>query len=411
MTLVWIMCAAHFAAAPDSGPFRETLTSAERNIHLAIWQVSSRELDPKSPVPWSVRKSTLHGGKQEGVDVVVIDNGKLAITVIPTRGMGILKVEMGDVRLGWDSPIKEVVNPAYVNLQARGGLGWLEAFNEWMIRCGLESAGQPGKDKFITNTGDEAEMDLTVHGKIANIPASEVEVVIDREAPHRIHVRGRVDERTFFGPKLELWTELSTEPGSGALRLEDTLTNRGTQDQEFQLIYHTNFGAPVLGEGARLVAPIMQVTPFNARAAQGIDHFADYAGPKAGFIEQVYCMQLHGDAQNRTMVLLKNGAGDRGSTMAFSLAELPFFTQWKNTTAVEDGYVTGLEPATGFPNKRVVERKFGRVPKLKQGESRKFRIDFGVLAGKDEVDRAVGEISRIQAGRETRVEREPVPIQ
>jgi hypothetical protein len=110
------------------------------------------------------------------------------------------------------------------------------------------------------------------------------------------------------------------------------------------------------------------------------------------------------------MVLLKNGAGDRGSTMAFSLAELPFFTQWKNTTAVEDGYVTGLEPATGFPNKRVVERKFGRVPKLKPGESRRFRIDFGVLSGKDEVDRAAGEISKIQAGRESKVDREPARV-
>ena len=57
-------------------------------------------------------------------------------------------------------------------------------------------------------------MDLTLHGKIQNIPASEVEVRVDRKAPYRIHVRGRVDERMFYGPKLELWTDVSTEPGS-----------------------------------------------------------------------------------------------------------------------------------------------------------------------------------------------------
>ena len=32
------------------------------------------------------------------------------------------------------------------------------------------------KDQFINNVGEKAEMDLTLHGKIANIPASEVEV-------------------------------------------------------------------------------------------------------------------------------------------------------------------------------------------------------------------------------------------
>ena len=69
-----------------------------------------------------------------------------------------LEAQLEDLRLGWDSPVKEVVHPQYVHLESRGGLGWLEGFSEWVVRCGLEFAGAPGKDKFITNTGDEAEM-------------------------------------------------------------------------------------------------------------------------------------------------------------------------------------------------------------------------------------------------------------
>ena len=38
---------------------------------------------------WSVHKYALHGGKQEGVDVIEIDNGRLQIAVCPTRGMGL----------------------------------------------------------------------------------------------------------------------------------------------------------------------------------------------------------------------------------------------------------------------------------------------------------------------------------
>ena len=39
----------------------------------------------------------LHGGRQEGVDVILVDNGRLKFTVCPTRGMGVLSVTMGDV--------------------------------------------------------------------------------------------------------------------------------------------------------------------------------------------------------------------------------------------------------------------------------------------------------------------------
>lgn len=314
---------------------------------------------------------------------------------------------MGDVRLGWDSPVKEVVHPQFINLQSRGGLGWLEGFNEWMVRCGLEFAGHPGKDKFINNVGDEAEMELTLHGKIGNIPASEVEVVIDRAPPHRIRVRGRVDERMFYGPKLELWTEISTEPGGSTFRIVDTINNHGAFEQEFQLIYHANYGPPLLEKGARFVGAVTRVTPFNALAAKAVAQYDVYAGPVKGFIEQVYCLHPLADEHNQTVVLLHNAAADRAVSMAFSVDQLPYLTLWKNTTALEEGYVTGLEPGTGFPYNRRVERQFRRVPKLKPGESRQFAIEYAIHSGKEQVQGAVERVKRIQAGRKTQVDTEP----
>jgi len=201
------------AVAAD--PFVKVLTSAKQNVGVETWQADARGLTAgKSDGAWSVRKLRLHGGKQEGVDVIVVDNGKLQVAVCPTRGMGLLWATLGDVRLGWESPVKETVHPMYVHLQSRGGLGWLEGFNEFACRCGLEWSGHPGTDEFVNNVGERAKMDLTLHGKVANLPASEVDIVVQQEAPYRITGRGRVAERMFSRPKLELWTELSTEPGS-----------------------------------------------------------------------------------------------------------------------------------------------------------------------------------------------------
>ena len=335
--IVAVVLALSFAAsrsAPAAEPYTQTLTSAARNVNIETWEVTSARLGLRSDVPWSVRKQTLRGGKQDGVELIVIDNGKLVITVVPTRGMGLLSVTSGDVRLGWDSPVKEVVHPRHVNLQSRGGLGWLEGFNEFLCRCGLESNGHPGTDKFVNNVGDEATMELTLHGKIANIPASEVEVVIDREAPHRIRVRGRVDERMFYGPKLELWTEVSTEPGSAAFRVSDVVTNRGAAEQEFQMLYHANFGPPLLGEGSTFVGAVERVVPFNAHAAKGRETFARYAGPELGFVEQVYCLYPLAGTDGRTTAMLQNKAKDRAVSVAFSTKELPYLTlSWRAVRA------------------------------------------------------------------------------
>ncbi len=396
--------------AVQAAPFKKVLTDARKGYRISNWQMVASDLPGyKGQAKWHIRKRILQGGKQEGVEIIEVDNGKLRFRVIPTRGMGILDVNLGDVRLGWDSPIKEVVHPKFINLESRGGLGWIEGFNEWMARCGLEYAGHPGKDKFITNTGDTGEMDLTLHGKIANIPASEVIMTVDRETPYTIRLRGRVDERVFFGPKLELWTEISTVPGSNTFTISDTLTNRGSESQEFMLIYHANYGSPLLEQGAKLMVAAERVAPFNDHAAKAVNRWNTYAAPKSGFVEEVYQIFPFADEQGRTTIQLQNARGNRGVSMNWSLKQLPYLTQWKNTVAKTDGYVTGLEPGTSFPHNRSWERAAGRVSKLKPGQARSFSIQVGIQSGKEEVEAVAKKIIKLQGNRRTLVQAKPEP--
>lgn len=355
---------------------------------------------------WSITKEVLKGGKQSGVDLITVDNGRMKIRIIPTRGMNILDMQVDDFRLGWKSPVKEVVHPSYINLDTRGGLGWLDGFNEWMVRCGLEFAGHPGVDKFIDNTGAEAEMNLSLHGKVGNIPASHVEVRIQKEKPHRITIRGTVHERMFFGPKLQLVTEISTLPGSSEVTVTDSVTNNGANDQEMMLIYHTNYGEPLLEAGAKVVAPIRSLAPMNETAIAGLKEYATYGAPQADFLEQVYLTELYADQDDQTLVCLHSKNGERAASISYSVKELPYFTIWKNTTARENGYVTGLEPGTSFPFNRHVERKFGRVPKLAPGETRQFSLTYGVHLGEKTVQSVLSDIEKIQNGRKTAVSEE-----
>jgi galactose mutarotase-like enzyme len=344
----------------------------------------------------SVTRTRLSGGKQDGVELLTIDNGRIQITVIPTRGMSVYEVRQGDIRLGWNSPVEEIVHPRHINLESRGGLGWLEGFNELMVRCGLEYAGHPGTDTFTNNTGDEASMDLTLHGKIGNIPASTVEVIVDNKAPHRIRIRGAVYEKFFYGPKLKLVTEISTVPGSSLFRIEDTLTNLGGSPQEFTLIYHTNFGSSILEEDATISAAAKKIAPMNEHAGKAIDNWTTYKGPTQDFIEEVYCIEPKTDKNGRTMAVLKNKKGNLATSVSWNAKQLPYLTVWKNTASEADGYVTGIEPGTGYPYNRNVERSTGRLPKLKPGQTRKFRLDFGIHKGKGAVDRMLERVQSIQ---------------
>ena len=383
------------------------LAYSESSDGSVILHSSSSHPDKNFASNWSVDRSILRGGKQEGVEILTLDNGKLQIRIIPTRGMGILDVTMDGIRLGWNSPVKEVVHPSHIDLESRGGLGWLEGFNEWMVRCGLEFAGHPGTDQFLNNTGDPVTLDLTLHGKIQNIPASDYEILVDPEPPHRIRIRGTVYESFFYGPKLKLVAEVSTIPGTDTFQISDQLTNEGASPQEFQLIYHGNYGSSILEEGATVYAPASSVTPMNENAARYIDSWQTYLGPTKGFTEQVYLVEPLGDANSSTMALLVNKDADRATSVRWNVSELPYLTIWKNTAAVEDGYVTGIEPATGFPFNRLIERKYGRVPKLSAGETRSFTLDFGIHIGNDNVGELINEATDRQSSTSLKIIKEP----
>lgn len=396
----------------SGGEHRFTLVSSNAGTRVESFDLADN-VDQVIRDRWQVTQRTLHGGLQDGVQLITIDNGKIRLQVVPTRGMSILNVcrsSDGSRIFGWDSPVREVVHPHFVDLESRGGLGWLQGFNEWMVRCGLEFAGHPGTDSLPSNTGDAKQLELTLHGRIGNIPASEVELFVNDQPPYALRLRGVVEERMFSGPQLRLTTELRLTPDQAGLALAETITNLGASDQEYQVIYHTNFGKPLLEENAKVVLAAKQVTPMNSRAAKGIETYDTYLAPTLGYVEQVYLVEPLTDAKGMSAAVLHNAAKTQGALMRWSTSSLPYLTLWKNTAAEADGYVTGIEPGSGFPFNRRVERHFGRVPALAGGESRSFSLEFEFLEDANTVARGVAEVQSIAAGRTAVIDREPPEV-
>lgn len=342
----------------------------------------------------AVRLQRLQGGVSDGVDLVRFDNGRMELDVLPTRGMGIWQGQVDGIRLGWDSPAERPVHPAWVDSMRRGGIGWLDGFNEFICRCGLGWHGAPGNDVRRNDQGEVvSEEFLPLHGRIANLPAHQVTLTIDGDD---MVLTGVVDEASLFGGRLRLISQLRTCRGSLFFQITDTVVNRGSATAEVEMLYHCNIGRPFLEAGSEFFGVSAEIAPRDPRAAQGIDTWTRFDAPEPGFAEQVFFTRALADGHGFGLAVLVNAARTLAVAIRFRTATLPWFVLWKNTQAEEDGFVTGLEPASSFPNLRTFERQQGRVILLEPGDSVQFDVRAEIAVDPGHVASLIDEVAARQ---------------
>ena len=279
------------------------VTDVEHDLFVPELALGPDDLGPKA-AGCSMTKRVLQGGLRSGVDVVEVDNGLLRFVVVPTRGMGIWRAQCGDVRLGWDSPVRGPVHPAFVRLDEPDGLGWLAGFDEMLVRCGLEYNGGP-------EFHPSGILRYGLHGRIANTPAHKVTLAVD-PATGALSVTGVVDEARLFGNKLRMVSTTSTRPGRAEIAIHDTIENLSDEPGELELIYHTNFGPPLVGRGATLVAPVKKMTPYDDVAAKDVPTW-NVIGPEQPRAREICLLcELEAADDGQTGVMLRSPDGRQG---------------------------------------------------------------------------------------------------
>lgn len=323
--------------------------------------------------PLAVTARRLRGGLREGVLLVELAAGPNRAVVLPDRGLGIWKAWCGDTELGWQSPVAGPVHPRFVPISEPSGIGWLDGFDELVARCGLVSNGAPD----FTAAG---RLVHGLHGRIANLPAHDVEVTLD-DSSGVVTLTGIVDETRFLVHDLSMRTAITLRADRPGVAWADTVKNRSDRSTTMQMLYHVNLGPPLLGAGAECIVDAEEVAPRDAAATGDVATWNRYAAPQAGRGEQVHFMRLRPDAAGRAAAVLVAPDGGRAAKLSWRAAELPCFTLWKNQGGLADGYVTGLEPGTNYPNPRSFEEKQGRVVSLPPHASVSFDLAIDLLSG------------------------------
>jgi hypothetical protein len=186
-------------------------------------------------------------------------------------------------------------------------------------------------------------------------------------ADDTILIKGTMRETALFGHNLQLKRTLRIPVFGAEVTISDELTNLAHAPEEYALLYHCNFGYPLVSEKAHLELPENRRTsPRTPFAATGIGRETTFDKPTPGEEERVF---FHEDMERR--VALVNESIRMSMTWSDTL---PILAHWRSMAAGD--YVCGLEPTNCYIKGRKAERENGTLPVIAPFETVKTQVAF-----------------------------------
>ena len=330
------------------------------------------------------KRYRLVGGKADGVDAVDIRTGSgFSFTVLPGRCMDIAWAEHRGLALAYIAKAG-IVAPSMYEPE---GVGWLRGFHAGLLTtCGLSNVGWPCEDE------DPALGPVRhgLHGRIAFTPAEDVCVrQAWEDGGFTMRVSGRMRQAILHGEHLVLEREITARLGESGFVLRDTVENRGFRPEPLMLLYHFNFGHPLLAEDSRLILPARATTPMTEPARAEAGQWSAFSPPAMEYAERLYFHEVRHGPDGRVGVALVNDRLGLGAALRYDPRQLPRLAQWKCLRAAE--YVLGVEPGNCHPTSRTEHRGRGALEVLAPGERRCVQIEFSVLEGAEQIQGFAGE--------------------
>ncbi len=313
------------------------------------------------------RASVLASGAARGVEAVDVKTGTgFEFTVLPGRGLDIAWASYRGVPISYISKAG-VVAPAF--FEERGAIGFLRNFFAGLLTtAGLSNIGGPCQV-------DGAEFGL--HGRISNVPAEDVAISQNWVGDeYRIAVGGTVRQASAFGECLILRREIATSLGANSLVIRDTVENAGVDPEPLLLLYHCNFGYPIVSAATRLHVSAGKVDPRDGNAAAGMAEHREFGEPQPGYVEQCFYHRPKAKDGHAHAALFNEELGV-GAYVKYRTDTLPLLVQWKMLG--EQAYVVGLEPGTSMLDGRAALLNRNEAPMLAPGQTRSFEVEIGVL--------------------------------
>jgi hypothetical protein len=190
-----------------------------------------------------------------------------------------------------------------------------------------------------------------------------------------------LEETMIFGEHVRLTRQIRSWLGQNRIVIDDLVENAAFTPVPHMLLYHFNFGFPLVSEAARFKFPSRRVVPREAGTP--MEGYDAYQAPTPGYRERVYYHEDLVAKDGKATATIEapdfpqaQGTASRLLTMrlTWSTGTLPYLTEWKMPG--ENVYVLGIEPANCHVEGRVAERERGTLVMLEPGESRDYRVEL-----------------------------------
>lgn len=321
------------------------------------------------------RRVRLVEGPEAGVELIQVRTGAgLTYYISPMRGLDISLAEFGGAPISWQSPNGDM-HPAYYN---PGGMEWLRtAAGGLLMTCGLRQVGSPGQD---------AGESLGLHGRAHHLPAKHVSAKGEWLGDdYEMSIRGMIEETKIFGEYLCLTREIRSRMGENQIHIKDKVENLGFDPSPHMMLYHFNFGFPLLSEDTRISFSSKKVIPREKEIP--LAGYDKWQQPTARYQERVYYHEssiTSTENEGWTSATIMNPKfplpGGQTSSLEVRLSwntkNLPRLVQWKMPGT--GTYVLGIEPANCYVEGRANERERGTLVMLEPGASLDYELKLEI---------------------------------
>ncbi len=326
-------------------------------------------------------------GAERGVRILRCTTGAgFDFEILVDRGFDIGGAWIGGRPLAWLSPVG-VVGPWY---SEPAGLGWFRGFPGGLVStCGLDHTLLGGPDDAsVFNYPHRATETYGLHGRYTGLPARLAGYGTAWDGDDCVlWAEGEVLQAAVFGEQLLLRRRIEADLGGVSLRISDTVTNVGPTRCPHMLLYHCNIGFPVVDEGSELVYPSGPGTCVSAACSPDYQRLT---GPGGDFEEECYEHDMRAGPDGLVGAAVINQTAGLGVFQRYDPATLPRHITWRQLGDV--AYVVAMEPSTNRDAGRFDARDRGELIHLAPGETRRYRMEIGALAGHDAVEAFAREV-------------------
>ncbi len=328
-----------------------------------------------------IETSVLDNGAGRGTRIAWINTGTgLRYKVVIDRAMDIADAFYKQHCLSWINHLGITRPQPFSN----NGADWLRTFGGGLlITCGLDHVGGPESD-------EHGERGL--HGLISNTPA-EIESIIQPDPANgkmEMSITGKIKQAKIFGPNFELRRTISATIGQAALRIHDEVVNVGNTPAPHMILYHFNFGWPLVDEGTDILwkgAWKARDGGINNNIFREDHNFRKCPAPLEehnGNGEAVGHINITPDSSGRCVCGLHNSKIGIALALRFYKKQLPWLINWQHWAKGE--YVTGLEPATNPLIGQAKARADQQLIFLQPGETRIYDLEIEVMEHEKEIN-------------------------